>query len=217
MKRIVHYIYDPLCGWCYAAEKLTDAVSASAQGKFEVQLHAGGLFSQMHLSNAKRANIRAADARISQLTGQPFGDAYLNGLLGDPEVIYDSFGPIVAILAAEQIKPGSDLKMLKALQTAHYLHGQHIGKRVTIADVAEGLGFDKAEFSAAVDRINEAQLHKHLDATQKIMREVHASGFPTFVAQIGDQLAILPHGGYYGDPEGFAAMVTSILAPHPLA
>ena len=39
---VLHYLYDPLCGWCYGAEPLVDA-ARSVQG-LEVRLHAGGLW-----------------------------------------------------------------------------------------------------------------------------------------------------------------------------
>lgn len=206
MKRILHYIYDPFCGWCYAAEKLTDAASLSSQGKFEIQLHAGGLFSNMRLPDRKRAHIKSADAHIGRLTGQVFGEAYLNGLLEDRSVIYDSVQPIKGILLAETIKLGTGIQMLKALQQAHYVHGLRIVEPTTIVDIAHNLGFDKAEFLAAFNHMPEDSVQKHLDQTHELMRNVNAQGFPTFVAQIGDEFKVLPHEHYYADPKGFISM-----------
>ncbi|WP_375381790.1 hypothetical protein [uncultured Sphingomonas sp.] len=37
---ILHYVYDPLCGWCYAAEPL---VRAAVTARIPVVLHGGGL------------------------------------------------------------------------------------------------------------------------------------------------------------------------------
>ena len=213
MERILHYVHDPLCGWCYAAEKLTDVVSARAQGEFDIQLHAGGLFNRMRLPEAKRSNIRLADARIGEMTGQVFGDAYLNDLLGDPNVIYDSAMPIRGILAADTIKPGSGLAMLKALQQAHYRRGLRIVELTTIADVAEGIGLDKVGFAVAFESLTDAALHRHLDGMRRLMHELGARGFPTFVAQIGSEFHLLPHERLYGDADGFADLVSGILAP----
>jgi len=214
MYRILHYIHDPLCGRCYAAEKLTDAVSASAQAQFKIQLHAGGLFPRMHLPDAKRNSIRLADARIGELTGQVFGEAYLNGLLSDPNVVYDSAAPIRGILAAETTKPGSGRTMLKALQQAHYRRGLRIVESATIAGVAEDIGMDKDRFVTAFESVTESELQGHLDSTRRMMHDVGARGFPTFVAQIGNEFQVLPHERFYSDPNGFAHLVSDILAPH---
>jgi putative protein-disulfide isomerase len=41
MNAVLHYIYDPLCGWCYGAEPLVFA--ASKVDGLALSMHAGGL------------------------------------------------------------------------------------------------------------------------------------------------------------------------------
>ena len=89
MPAILHYIYDPLCGWCYGAEPLVRAAGTVLDLKLE--LHAGGLWPKpTHLPPEMRHYIRDADARIAQISGQPFGQAYLSGLLLDPTLVLES-------------------------------------------------------------------------------------------------------------------------------
>ena len=209
-KTLLHYLYDPLCGWCYAAEALLDAAISGAAGRFEVQLHAGGLFERTQLPDAKRAFIRTADARIGEMTGQIFGEPYLQGLLSDPETIYDSAPPIRGILAAQAVKPGSDAIMLKALQRAHYRAGLRIVETPVIVEVAESIGLSATEFHEAFDMFDNNVLAKHLQGTHTLMRKVGARGYPTFVAQIGEQLGLLPHDRFYGNAGGFAELVASV-------
>jgi putative protein-disulfide isomerase len=211
MKAVLHYIYDPLCGWCYAAEALTEAVSRHGLGRYGISLHAGGLFARTRLPDAKRHHIRTADARIAELTGQVFGEAYLDGLLSDPGTVYDSAMPIRAILAAEALRPGSGLSMLKALQRAHYRSGLPIVESPTIAAVAATTGLDMAEFTAAFDKLTEDELTRHLESTHRLMHAVGARGYPTFVAQTGAHFEVLPHERFYGDAEGFADLASRIL------
>lgn len=217
MEKVLHYIHDPLCGWCYAAEALAEAAADLAPGQFKVQLHAGGLFHGMRLSDAKRAHIRIADARIGEMTGQVFGQAYLNGLLSDPHTVYDSAQPIRGILAADRVKPESARPMLKALQRAHYRNGLRIVETPTIIEVAESIGLDAAQFAGAFETVSETELAGHLEGTHELMREVGAHGFPTFAAQVGNRFEVLPHERFYGDAEGFADTVADILAPKRLA
>lgn len=212
MEKVLHYLYDPLCGWCYAAEAMTEAVIGRAAGQFEVRLHAGGLFDNTRLSDAKRAHIRVADARIGEVTGQVFGEAYLNGLLSDPATVYDSVQPIRGILAAEALKPGSGVPMLKALQRAHYRNGLRIVETPTIVKVAECIGLDAARFASVFEQTNDGALAGHLESTHRLMREVGARGYPTFVAQVGERFEVLPHERFYGNAGGFAEMVSDIFA-----
>lgn len=212
MEKVLHYIHDPLCGWCYAAESLAEAASSRAGGQFEVRLHAGGLFARTHLGSATRDHIRIADARIGELTGQVFSDAYLNGLLGDPDTVYDSAMPIRGILAAEAVQPGSGLPMLKALQHAHYRGGRRIVETETIVDVARTLGLEAEPFTAAFGKVDGGELERHLAGTHRLMHEVGGRGYPTFVAQLGDRFELLPHDRFYGDAQPFAELVSAVFA-----
>ncbi|MFS8609698.1 MAG: DsbA family protein, partial [Gammaproteobacteria bacterium] len=40
MSAVLHYIYDPLCGWCYGAEPLA-AAARDVEG-LDFRMHAGG-------------------------------------------------------------------------------------------------------------------------------------------------------------------------------
>lgn len=210
MQKVLHYLYDPLCGWCYAAEALVEAVIGRATGPLEVRLHAGGLFDNTRLSDAKRAHIRIADARIGQMTGQVFGEAYLDDLLSDPATVYDSAQPIRGILTAEALKRGSGLPMLKALQRAHYRNGLRIAETPTIVSVAEAIGLDAAQFATEFEQMNERTLAEHLENTHRLMREVGARGYPTFVAQLGARFEVVPHERFYGNAEEFAEQIAGI-------
>ena len=78
MNAVLHYIYDPLCGWCYGAEPLVWA-AAKVDG-LALRMHAGGLWPQpTRLPNQTRRYIAQADARVGQMSGQPYGEPYLNG------------------------------------------------------------------------------------------------------------------------------------------
>lgn len=206
--KVLHYIYDPLCGWCYAAEALAEAAVAQAAGAYAVQLHAGGLFARTQLSEAKRAHIRSADAHIGQRTGQSFSDAYLNGLLSDPNTVYDSAQPIRAILASEDLQAGSAPAMLKALQWAHYREGLRVVEEPTLVQVAQTNGLEPAAFSQALAAVDAQKLSEHLQRTHALMQQVGARGYPSFVVQRAAQWQLLPHERFYGNAAGFAQLVS---------
>ncbi|MGL4207650.1 MAG: DsbA family protein, partial [Aeromonadaceae bacterium] len=70
----LHYIYDPLCGWCYGAAPLLQAANQLAD--LEIELHAGGLWlgsRRQTMGTALRDYVRPHDERIQALTGQHFG------------------------------------------------------------------------------------------------------------------------------------------------
>jgi len=112
----LHYVYDPLCGWCYAVTPMIEAV---AQTGIEIVLHGGGLWEPATSPMPeKRAYIRQNDTRIAALTGMAFGPAYLDGLLTDATTVFWSSPTIAAVLAAGTMETGADLRMMHAIQTA---------------------------------------------------------------------------------------------------
>lgn len=213
MKITLHYIYDPLCGWCYAAEPLLERVLASpVRDKFTFEMHAGGLFQRMTLPQGKRAMIRQADARIANMTGQHFGQPYLDGLLARDDTIYDSLPPIAAILAVGTVSAGSEPAMLQAIQYAHYREGRAVVQEDVLADLAQSLQIDRALFAGAYREILNDNIQAHLDSTLTLMHYAGAQGFPAFVIQKDDVLEKLGHERYYGDAAGFTALIESKVA-----
>ncbi|WP_368408537.1 DsbA family protein [Caldimonas mangrovi] len=121
---MLHYIYDPFCGWCSGAAPLVKA----AREVLPVRAHGGGMMAgaqRQRVSAGLRSYVLPHDRRIALLTGQPFGKAYAEGLLHDTTAVFDSEPPTVAVLAAEEVS-GHGLDLLARLQEAHYVEGQRI-------------------------------------------------------------------------------------------
>ena len=63
----LHYLYDPLCGWCYAAAPLVEAASQFVP----IQLHGGGMMTgkrRQKITPAWRDYVRPQDRQIGQAT-----------------------------------------------------------------------------------------------------------------------------------------------------
>ncbi len=205
MTATLHYIHDPLCGWCYGAEPLVRAAEG-VQG-LRLELHAGGLWPQpTNLPGDMRQYIQQADARIAEMSGQPFGDAYLSGSLLDPTLVLHSRPTIAAVLAAQVVDPSKTLKMLRAIQHAHYEDGRRVVERDVLCDLAEQGGLSRTDFAAALD---EVPVNAHIAATQELMGQVGAGGFPAFVLQIGNRLFGVAHQRFASAPTEFGAWLRS--------
>jgi putative protein-disulfide isomerase len=200
MNATLHYVFDPLCGWCYGAEPL--AAAAEGVVGLAMQLHAGALWPQPTRPPAPmRRYIQQADARIAQMSGQPFGAAYLNELLQDPELVLDSRPVIAAVLAAQSLDPSKALPMLRGIQHAHYEQGRHVVAPETLADIAGSVGLDAAAFAAALESV---PVDRHIEESREFMNNIGAQGFPTFVLEIDGDWFGVPHGRFAAAPAQFA-------------
>lgn len=198
----LHYVHDPLCGWCYAAEPLVQAATAAGM---RVVLHGGGLWDvPTHVPEDKRRMMREADSRIARLTGQPFGPAYLDGLLAAPGTVWHSRPTIAAILAAERLKSGLALPMMAALQRAHYVEGRAVVSEGVLTDLAVELGLPAAAFATL---LREIPVDRHIDETRAFMRRLGLGGFPGFLLEEEGEFSLLAHEHLYGRPELFVTRI----------
>ncbi len=211
----LHYIYDPLCGWCYGAAPLVKA----ARELLPVQLHAGGMMAgaaRRPVTPDLRAFVMPHDRRIAQLTGQPFGAAYAEGLLCDTSAVLDSGPPIAAVLAADAIA-GRGLDMLARLQTAHYVEGRRIADDDVLEQLATELGLEPMAFAKALRAPAGDGVTAHVSETRALMRRLHAQGFPTLAIECDGAYEVVDLGPFLGRPAQWSAWLREQAAVGPAA
>lgn len=205
----LHYIYDPLCGWCYGAKPLVQA----ARTVLPVVAHGGGMMTgrnRQPVSPQLRDYVMPHDHRIAEYTGQPFGEAYFEGLLRDHSAVFDSAPPIAAILAAQALT-GQGLELLGRLQTAHYVEGRRIADKDVLLALAEETGFDRATFDKAFEQATEGELQDHIKDSRGLLAKVGGQGFPTLVLEQDGQFKLIDISPWLGKPQAFASWLSESL------
>ena len=198
----LHYLFDPLCGWCYGA---SPAISALAgEPGIAVELRPTGLFAgagARTMDDAFAAYAWTNDQRIQQLTGQRFTDRYRQQVLADRQRPFDSGPAMLALTAVALTDADRELDALRAIQHARYVDGQDVTSTATLAELLNGLGLAQpadrlanpdAELLAA-DRARAAR-------GQALMREFGARGVPTLIAESGAKRWQVDAGTGYADP-----------------
>ena len=204
-KSTLHYIHDPMCGWCYGAEPLIEAARAVTR----IEAHGGGMMmgtQRRPVTPDLRRYLNEADRRIAHLTGQPFGAAYKDGLLHDTGAVLDSEPPITAILAAEQVA-SRGLALLARLQTAHYVEGRRVAERPVLADLAADIGIDRDAFERAYDDLAGPATREHVVATRALMNRLGATGFPSLVLERDGIFTRIELAPYLGRPDAWLAFL----------
>lgn len=203
---ILHYIYDPLCGWCYGAKPLVQA----AQAVLPVIAHGGGMMTganRQRVSPRLRDYVMPHDRRIAEYTGQPFGEAYFEGLLRDETAVFDSAPPIAAVLAAQQVA-GRGLELLGRLQSAHYVEGRRIVDETVLIELANDIGLEAEAFQSAFEN---ADTDRHIKASRALLASVGGHGFPTFALEQDGQFTLIDISPWLGKPQAFAAWLSQSL------
>jgi len=202
MTKTLHYLFDPLCGWCYAA---TPALSAASEvPAVHIELLPTGLFAG---AGARPMNAEFAayawsnDQRIESLTGQRFTEQYRERVLGDRRRLFDSGPATLALTAVFLTAPAKELEALKAIQHARYVDGQDTTSLETLAGVLRGIGLEQAAMRVAQpDEELLAANRARMDRAQALMREFGARGVPTLVAQSGAKRWVVNNADFYANP-----------------
>ncbi|MBJ7554376.1 DsbA family protein [Marinomonas spartinae] len=203
----VHYFFDPMCGWCYAASSLVE-VLANMQA-FEILYHPGGMIPKRAIEPSFRQHILQADKRITEMTKVPFGDNYIARVKGPEEYVVDSLLPTQAMIAGE--KMGIDRHtMLVALQKAHYQEGKHLHEPEVLAELALSLGLDKAEWEKTMTQSSHA-MKSEITQSRQLMSQMQVSGFPTFILEKDVTWMPLSHSAFYGKPTEWKAYLSNLL------
>jgi putative protein-disulfide isomerase len=207
----LHYIYDPFCGWCYAAAPLLTA--ATEIDGLKVVAHGGGMLTGTNVKKMTaewRDFVRPHEQRIAALSGQSFGTAYRDGTQFNYDVVLDSGPPTAGMLAAEEVF-GAGLAMLKRLQVAYYVEGQPIAEERVILDLSSELGLELNQFSKALEHARK-QLVEHFYSTQKLLARVGGRGFPTFAVEQNNEIVNLHLGHFLGKPQEFRLELERMVA-----
>ncbi len=197
----LHYIYDPLCGWCYAVAPLVKA----ARDVLPITLHGGGMMTgtrRQQVTPEWKAYVGPNDRQITQATGQGFGEGYWNGLLNDHSAWLDSEPPTTAVLAAERVN-GAGLDMLARLYEAHYLEGLRIADEAVLIMLAQQIGLVQSAFTEVLNDLRGNAVSSHFAESRAFLDRSGGRGFPTFVLERNGTLERLNRKAFLGRPDAW--------------
>jgi putative protein-disulfide isomerase len=211
MDKVLHYLFDPLCGWCYGATRAVADLDVTP--KLTVSLLPTGLFSgdgSRPMDDAFAAYAWANDERIARLTGQSFTEPYRERVLGDRQRLFDSGPATLALTAVSLTDPSRELDALKAIQRARYVDGRDVTELETLATLLRALGLEKA---AAMIEQSDAPLlvanRARIARSQALMQEFGARGVPTFIFESGTERRMLHSSEIFSNPHALTSQLST--------
>lgn len=185
MTTTLHYIFDPLCGWCYGAGAVV--AQAAALPQLDLQLWPCGMFSDegaRPMDDDFAAYAWSNDQRIEQLTGQHFSEAYRHQVLGNRQQRFDSGPASLALTAVARTQPQQEVSAMKAIQHARYVAGEDVTSVAHLATLLQGLGLEQAAqlLQAAGPELEQAHAARTAHA-QRWLLQAGARGVPTFILE----------------------------------
>lgn len=204
------YLFDPLCGWCYASSPALAALAR--EWPTQLDMLPSGLFSgpgARPMSADWAAYAWSNDQRIATATGEVFSAAYHDQVLLDSHTPFDSTALNRALTAVQQISREREPGLLRELQVARYVAGENTASANVVAEVTARVLAD------AGHTIDATQLHQRLEAdealiqqtdarirsTQHLMNRLDIRGVPQLLVQVNDTLHTTPSDALYQGPD----------------
>ncbi|MFB6849630.1 DsbA family protein [Streptomyces sp. NPDC056373] len=184
------YVFDAYCGWSHGFSRTLHEV-VSRHPELDVDVVSGGLFTgHRRVPIREFGYVQGANAKIAELTGAEFGEAY-DRLIADGSFVMDSEAAARGVTALRQGAPTRDVELAGALQRAFYVDGLSLSDPATYRKVAEEAGLDADAVIAAFEapRAQEAA-----EADFRRAAALGVTGFPTLLAVDGDRVTLLAYG-----------------------
>lgn len=173
----VHYIFDPMCGWCFGATSLIKQLQQ--MDGVQLQLHPGGMMQSTPISADFRQHILAADKNIERQTGQTFGERYLQKVASGEPLTLDSYLTAQAIIAAENLAQRG-FEMLQKIQQAHYQLGLAVNQSATLDELAQQLNLETGAWNNAM-QLAAGDVDAAVNRSRQMMQQFALGGFPSLV------------------------------------
>ncbi len=184
------YVFDAYCGWSHGFSPTLREVM-SLHPELDVDVVSGGLF-----TGSRRVPIRefgyvqGANARIAELTGAEFGEAY-DRLIADGSFVMDSHAAARGVAALRQTAPARAVELATELQHAFYVDGLSLSDPTTYRKIAARAGLDEDEVAGAFEA-TESRAAAEADFARAA--ELGVDAFPTLLAIDGDRVTVLANG-----------------------
>ncbi|CAK7067255.1 MAG: hypothetical protein KER_02917 [Kerstersia gyiorum] len=210
-EKTLHYLFDPLCGWCYGASAFMG--KAQSEPGLTLSLWPTGLFSGLGaraMDTEFAAYAWSNDQRIEQLTGQCFTEAYRRQVL-EAGGMFDSGAATLALQAVHQSAPERELEALKAIQLARYVDGRDITRTGSLVSLLGELGLEPAATALAEPDLTLVQaLQARTQHARRLMQAAHARGVPTLLLEVNETMQLLPSTAVYGSPDELLAQIRAL-------
>jgi len=148
----LYYLFDPLCGWCYAFDAIIRQVSLALKGQVEVEAVSGGMITGMREGpvGAMSGFILQTLPVIEQHSGVRFGEPYLE-MVREGTRFLSSIAPSRALEAFKQLVPGRSVEFANDLQRAQFVEGKDFNREETYLELIQPYGIDPEQFRQAMN------------------------------------------------------------------
>lgn len=184
MKAKLHYVYDPMCSWCWGYAPTWKKLKAELAEHIDIQYCLGGLAkdSDLEMPSDMQEFLQNTWKKISLQLGTEFNFNFWKHC----KPRRSTYPACRAALVARQYEKESE--MLTAIQHAYYLHAKNPSNIDTLLEIAEKIGLEQHEFT---EHMQSKHIQHQLMAEINKARAMPIRGFPSLVLEYDSQFTAI--------------------------
>lgn len=144
----VLYIYDALCGWCYAFRPVIKKLYLGFREQVDFEVISGGMITGNRVGEPGQipVQLREVCTVVERTTKVDFGSRFKREMLMDGKVVFDSFPPSKALTVIKDLRPDLSVDFCQAIQDAIYGKGKDPSDEELYPELAQSLGVSSSDF-----------------------------------------------------------------------
>lgn len=192
MKPTLIYVYDPLCGWCYGFHPVMEKIQKRFADQLSIEVKPGGLAvgDRAEPIGEGYAYIKDALEQVENATKIEFGRNF-KLLAEEGSYMYDSVPPCLAQVVVNKLSPEHSLTFAGKLQSALFRDGKNLNHPETYEELLKDTDISFKEFKT---RFESEETRERLEEEFEWCKNHGATGFPTLLIKIEDEISIMARG-----------------------
>lgn len=185
----LHYVYDPMCSWCYAFRPTWQQVQQQLPASIQIQTVLGGLApdNDEPMPLATQQMVQANWHKITQAVP---GTVFNFDFWTNCQARRSTYPACRAVLAATAQRTTAGSQMLEAIQNAYYRQARNPSNVSTLLELAAELQLDTQRFASDIQSVDiQYQLKQDLDLADYL----GVNSFPSLVLQSTQGLKRIQH------------------------
>jgi len=187
------YIFDPMCGWCYAFSEVMQRIHKNYINRLNFEVLSGGMIlgEQIFPIGRMADYIRTANKNVEEISGVYFGEKFISNILDPGTETLDSLTPSLATTSFKLLKPEMIVDFAHALQKAFFFEGKSLNEVDTYLELCNKFQLDGTLF---LNLMRSEEVMQNTKGEFVLVSKWGVNGFPTLVMKKDNQAYLLSRG-----------------------
>jgi len=187
MQARVLYIFDALCGWCYAFSPVMQQLYANYGDRLPFEVMSGGMVPPEFARpvREKASFIAGAYRTVEEYSGIRFGQAYLEHIF-NPDAspwVEESLTPATALCLLKSTQTKHPVALAAEIQKLHMVYGKDLSDSESYREMAEAAGCEWEDFKR---KLASGEWQDEARYEFALVKQLGITGFPAVLLQTAE-------------------------------